>query len=121
MLVTGSCDPTMYRLTARLLLVFLLSGIFVPVGLAISAPLPHACCVRETAHHHGSGVNEVQAVGGQNRNCCPPIATAHWADLGPGIDPGTHPLLAYLSPDMHPALRGNFVHALRPVRGPPLS
>lgn len=121
MLVAGSCDPTMCRLTARVLLVFLLSGIFVPVGLAISAPLPHACCMRKTAHNQGSDVSEVQAAGGQNHNCCPPIATAHWAELGPGIDPGAHSLLAYLSPDPHPALRSNLVHSLRPVRGPPLS
>ena len=42
----------MYRLIARLMLVFLLAGIFVPVGMAISAPLPHACCARKTMHRH---------------------------------------------------------------------
>ena len=109
----------MYRQTARLLLVFLLSGIFVPVGLAISAPLPHACCMRKTMHDHGSGVSEIQAVGGQNHNCCPPFATAHWAELGPGIDSGTHPLLAYLSPDTHPTLRSNLVHVSSARPRPP--
>jgi hypothetical protein len=109
----------MYRLTARLLLVFLLVGTFVPVAMAISAPQPHACCMRKAAHNHGSGSREIQAVGGQNHNCCPPFATAHWAELGPGIDSSAHPLLAYLAPDSHPALRSNLTYSLRPVRGPP--
>ena len=71
MLVTSICNRTMHRLTARLLLVFLLAGVFVPVGMAISAPLPHACCMRKAMHHHGSGSREIQAVGGRNGNCCP--------------------------------------------------
>jgi hypothetical protein len=121
MLGASSCDPAMYRLTARLMLVFLLAGVFVPVGMAISVPLPHACCMRKAMHDHGSGVSEVQAVGGRDHNCCPPFATAHWAELGPGIDSGTDSLLAYLAPDSHPTLRSNLIHALRPVRGPPLS
>ena len=111
----------MYRLTARLLLVLLLTGTFVPVAIAISAPVPHACCMRKPMHDHGSGTREVQAVGGQNRNCCPPVTTAHWADLGSGIDSNIYPLLASLSPDSHPVRLAYQANALRPVRGPPLS
>jgi hypothetical protein len=111
----------MYRLTARSLLVLLLAGTFVPVALAISAPVPHACCMRKAMHDHGSGSREIQAVGGQNRNCCPPVTTAHWADLGSGIDSSIRPLLASLSPDLYQVRLTNQPNALRPVRGPPLS
>jgi hypothetical protein len=111
----------MYRLTARLLLVLLLAGTVVPVAMAVSAPAPHACCVRKPMHDHGSDGREIQAVGGQNHNCCPPVTTAHWAELVSGIDSNTHPVLTYLSPDLRPLLRSNDAHALQPVRGPPLS
>ncbi len=46
--------PAMHRLTARLLLVLLLVGTFAPVALAISAPVPHACCMRKPLHDQGS-------------------------------------------------------------------
>lgn len=111
----------MYRLTARALLALLLAGTFVPVALAISAPLPHACCMRKSMHDHGSRSREVQAVGGQNRNCCPPVTTAHWAELGSGIDSSVHPLLVCLSPDSQPLRLTNQADALKPVRGPPIS
>jgi hypothetical protein len=113
-------QPPMYRLTARLLLVLALVGTIAPVALAISAPLPHACCVRKPIHN-GSRSLELQAVGGEHRNCCPPVTTAHWAELGSGIDSDIHPLLAYLPPQPHPALRSNYANTLRPVRGPPVS
>jgi hypothetical protein len=111
----------MYRLTARLLLVLLLLGTFVPVVMAISAPAPHACCMRKPMHDHGSADREVQAVGGQSRSCCPPVTTAHWAELGPGIDSNIRPLLASLSPDSRPLQLIYQPNTLRPVRGPPLS
>ena len=111
----------MHRLTARLLLVLLLTGIFVPVALAVSAPLPHACCMRKPMHDHGSSSRELQAVGSQSHNCCPPVTTAHWAELGSGIDPDVHPPLAYLAPASHPVLHSNYSNSLRPVRGPPTS
>jgi hypothetical protein len=110
----------MYRLTARLLLVLLLAGTFVPLAMATSAPAPHACCMRKGMHDHGSS-REMQAVGGQYHNCCPPVTTAYWAEPEPGIDSNIHPLLAYLPPDSRPVLHGNHANALRPVRGPPLS
>lgn len=110
----------MYRLTARLLLALLLAGIFVPVALAISAPVPHACCLRKPMHDRGFGSPEIQAVGGQNHNCCPPVTTAHWAEMGSGIASNIQPLLASLSPDSHPLRLSHQVNTLRPVRGPPL-
>src|SRR5277367_2338203 len=40
----------MHRLTARVLMVLLLAGVLVPVAEAITAPTPHACCLRKPMH-----------------------------------------------------------------------
>jgi hypothetical protein len=111
----------MHRLTTRLLLVLLLVDILAPMALAISAPPPHACCVRKPLHGPSSRSLELQAVGGQHRNCCPPVITAHWAEPGSGIGHGARPLLTYLPPELAPLFRTNAGNALHPVRGPPLS
>ena len=111
----------MYRLTAKLLLVLLLVGTLAPAALAISAPLPHACCMRKPMHDHGSGIRDIQAVSGQSHNCCPSVTTARWATLESGVDSGVGPLLAYLSPDSRPVAHSIQANSLRPVRGPPLS
>ena len=111
----------MHRLIARLLLVLLLVGTFAPVALAISAPLPHACCMRKPMHDHGSRSLEIQNVGSDHQNCCPPVTTAHWAEAGSGVHSNFHPPLAYLAPDSRPIFRGSYANPLRPVRGPPAS
>jgi hypothetical protein len=111
----------MYRLTARLLLVLLLASTFVPVAMAMSGPVPHACCMRRPMHEPGSGAREVREVGGRTGNCCPPVTTGQWAELGSEIESNAHPLLAYLSPGAHPSLHSDHAVSLRPVRGPPLS
>jgi hypothetical protein len=110
----------MHRLTARLLLVLLLLGTLGPVAMAISGPAPHACCMRRPMHDHGSADHEIQAVRGENRSCCPPVTTSHWAELGSGIDSSTHPLLAVLSLDSRSLRIIYQPDTLRPVRGPPL-
>ena len=111
----------MHRLTASSLLALLLVGTFAPAALAVSAPPPHACCMRKSIQDHGARHLEVQAVDGERHNCCPPITTAHWAEIGSGITSNRHSLLTYLPPQPSPALRSNFENALRPVRGPPLA
>jgi hypothetical protein len=111
----------MYRLTARLLLVLLLVGTLAPVALAISAPSAHACCMRKAMHEHGSRSLASQVMAGQNHNCCPPVTTAHWAELESGTSANVRPPLAYLPSDSRPMLRSNYENDLRPVRGPPLS
>jgi hypothetical protein len=61
----------MHRLTARLLLTLTLVGVLAPVALAISAPAPHACCLRKPMHEHGSTGAELQAVPAScNHDCC---------------------------------------------------
>ena len=114
-------EPAMHRLTARLLLILTLVGTLAPVALAISAPLPHACCIRKPMHDHGSRSLEFRSTASERRNCCPPVTTAHWAQPGLGTKSDTHPLLAYLAPQPNPPLLSNFENALRPVRGPPLT
>ncbi len=111
----------MHRLTARLLLVLLLVGTIAPVALAISAPAPHACCVRTPMHDHASGGREMRETASRTGNCCPPVTAAHWAELDPGIHSTSHPLLAYLLTDAHPVLHSDHAVSLQPVRGPPLS
>ncbi len=111
----------MHRLTARSLLVLLLAGIFVPVAMAVTAPLPHACCMRKPMHNHGSSSRDLRAVSSQNRSCCPPVTTAHWAELESGINSNAHSPLAYLAPVSNTVLHSDFSNSLQPVRGPPLS
>jgi hypothetical protein len=114
-------EPAMHRLTARLLLVLTLVGTLAPVALAVSAPPPHACCMRKPLHDQGSRSLQTQTVDAGHHNCCPPVTTAQWAEAGSGINSKIHPLLAYLPPRSHTSLRGSFEDTLRPVRGPPLS
>jgi hypothetical protein len=110
----------MYRLTSGLLLALLFAGIFVPVATAISSPSPHACCVRKPMHDHGSS-HDIAAVEGHQRSCCPPVTTAHWAEVASVNTSNIHPQLAYLPPGVHPALQSIHATVLKPVRGPPLS
>jgi hypothetical protein len=72
-------------------------------------------------HEHGSRSVEIRNVGGERHNCCPPVTTAHWAELGSDINSNIHPLLAYLPAQSHPPLGSNYENLLRPVRGPPIS
>jgi len=111
----------MYRLTARLLLVLLLVGTLAPAALAISAPPPHACCMRKVLHDHGSRSLELQAAGSRHNKCCPPGTTAHWAELGSGANAGTGLLSVNLPPDLAPVFRSNHGDTIHPVRGPPIS
>jgi len=69
-------------MTARLLLMLLFTGVFVPVALAISAPAPHACCMRKPMHQPGDA--EFQAPPGCcNHDCCRPLTVSHFAQLKP--------------------------------------
>lgn len=111
----------MYRLTARVLLVLLLVSIFAPAALAVSAPPPHACCMRKPLHDHGSRSLDVRMVGGGHRSCCPPVTTAHWADLGLRVSTSVRLLSVNLDRDVAPVLRSNDENSLQFVRGPPIS
>jgi hypothetical protein len=77
--------------------------------------------MRKPMHDHGLRDSEIQSVDGQHHNCCPPVTTAHWAELRSGTDSSACPLVALLSPDWHSVPRSDHANLLRPVRGPPLS
>jgi len=72
---------------------------------------------------HGPRSRSLQASAavGEHHNCCPPATTAHWAELGLGMNSNLRPRLAYRPPDTHPTLRSSYENTLRPVRGPPTS
>jgi len=74
----------MQRLTARLLLLFALAGMFVPLALAATAA-PHACCIRKSAHQcHGAAASEseqlaIRGASSCNHDCCRGVSTSQWA------------------------------------------
>jgi hypothetical protein len=72
----------MDRLTARLLLVLLLVGVFVPVALAISATPAHACCMRKPMHGRPSHDAKFQVPPGCcQHDCCRPLTVCRAAHL----------------------------------------
>jgi hypothetical protein len=113
-------DITMHRLTARLLLVLLLVGTFAPVALALTAPPPHECCLRKPLHDHGSMSFAVRTTGRDHQNCCPPVTTAQWAELGSYITARTHLSSAPLQADLTPVQRSNPADTFHSGRAPPL-
>jgi len=109
----------MHRVTARLLLVLLLVSVFAPVALAISAPLPHTCCMRKT--HEGDRRNsEFQARPDCcQHSCCRPLTVSLWAHLQLSTNAHVIPLSAPMLSELgliHRISGGNRSHF---VRGPP--
>jgi hypothetical protein len=74
----------MHRWTARFLLTLLLVSVLTPVGMAISAPAPHACCARKTMHHHHEAQeSELRAVDCCGHDCCRQLTPPNWANFSP--------------------------------------
>src|SRR5690349_9374609 len=72
----------MHRLTARLLLILLLVGSFAPAALAISAPTPHACCMRKPMHMGATHGSEFHAPASCcQHDCCRALTVSQWAQL----------------------------------------
>jgi|HubBroStandDraft_6_1064221.scaffolds.fasta_scaffold1022447_2 hypothetical protein len=72
----------MHRLTARLLLVLLLVGVFAPVAMAVSAEQAHACCLRKPMHGRASHDAEFHASPGCcQHDCCGSQTVSQWAHL----------------------------------------
>ena len=116
----GSADRRMHRTISRLLLIVWLAGIAAPVVLAISAPAPHACCLR-SAHSHGAP-NSFQAVPSCcQHNCCSPLTVSHWAKVA---EVGSSHFSISISPVRDAVESRDLPHRpdrSRPVRAPPLS
>jgi hypothetical protein len=82
---------SMHRRIAKFLLLLALAGNLVPVALALSAPPPHACCIRKSVHncHESPAAATEQLVFHQGdcctHDCCRAVTTAQWAHPQPKL------------------------------------
>lgn len=110
----------MQPLTARLLLTLALVGVFAPVAMAISAPAPHACCMRKPMHDPGSHAGEFSAPPACcNHDCCRPLTVSHWAQLRPRSGAFVAPLAADLPLPAASVSLSTAVNASHSGRAPP--
>jgi hypothetical protein len=110
---------TMHRLTARLLLILMLSGTIAPAALAISAPSPHACCKRKPLHNHGGPSSEFRASDCGNHDCCRPLTVSQRAQPRPPISGCVSQPSATLLQQMNPSCRIIDFSDSRSARAPP--
>ena len=107
----------MHRAIARLLLVLLLVGIFVPVALAISATPPHACCMRKPMHDRSSHNAEFQAPPGCcQHDCCRPLTVSRGVRLSSKACAQATPASTILHSELQPihfAASVNYAHSGR--------
>jgi hypothetical protein len=108
----------MHRMTARLLLIFVLVGTFAPVALAISAPPPHACCMRKM-HPHTSPETAFTALDLGSHDCCRPLTVSHAAQPRPRPSAYAVPASAALLPRLLPVDPTPAVNAAHSGRAPP--
>src|SRR5580693_2506113 len=98
----------MHRLTARLLLTLMLVGTLAPVALAISAPAPHACCMRKPMHTHGSNDAEFRAPATRcQHDCCHALTGFRSAQLKPASVTSVTPASSHLTRQPDPILRSS--------------
>ena len=109
----------MHRLTARLLLILMLSGTLAPAALALSAESPHACCKRKPLHNHGGHSSEFRATDCGNHNCCRPITVSQRAQPRPSVSGCVSQLSATLLPNADPNYRVIDLNDSRSARAPP--
>jgi len=76
----------MQRWTARLLLVLVLVGVLAPVGLAMTAAPPHACCRRHPMPDAAAGGVQIKAPPACcNHDCCRSVTVSQWANVCPTV------------------------------------
>jgi len=110
----------MHRLTARVLLVLLLVGLFVPVALAIAAAPPHACCVRKAMHGRSSHDSEFNGPPGCcQHDCCRTLTVSHWAHLNPSASIQRTPPSASLQVELEGIYFAASVNHSHSGRAPP--
>jgi hypothetical protein len=110
----------MHRLTARLLLTLMLVGTLAPVALAISAPAPHACCMRKPMHDHSLPGSEFHSPASQcQHDCCHALAGFRSAQLKPATVSSITPSSSRLPRQADPILRTRRDPSSRSVRAPP--
>lgn len=116
----------MHRRIAKFLLLFAVMGNLAPVALAISAPAPHACCVRKPLHHQREAAVAAEQLALQssqccNHDCCRAVSTARWAQA-------QSPIGAFFAGSSvraldlrHPAFVSTGILGFQPSRAPPHS
>jgi hypothetical protein len=110
----------MHRLTARFVMVLLLVGVLAPVALAISAPAPHACCLRKPMHDRSSHNSEFNAPPGCcQHDCCRPLTVSQWAHLTPSAHAHRMSASTTLQSDQHPTHFAFVVSNAHSGRAPP--
>jgi hypothetical protein len=110
----------MHRLTARFVLILLLVGVFAPVALAITAPTPHACCLRKPMHDRSTHNSEFNAPPGCcQHDCCRPLTVSQWAHLTPSANAQLTSPSATLSSDRRPIRFATIVNSAHSGRAPP--
>jgi len=115
----ASKNPSMHRQTARLLLIWLLVSVLTPLALAISAPAPHACCVRKPLDDSGPHGAAFHAPPGCcNHDCCRPLTVRQWAHFGSSCR--THELSsAPMETEIRIAPTSNLTVGFQSSRAPP--
>ena len=111
----------MHRLTARLLVVLLLVGVFAPAALAISAPAPHACCMRKPMAQptpHDAQFNTPDCC---NHNCCRPLTVSQWTQVRPSRSVRTAPQSTSFLAESRPVRRTAQYDDAHSGRAPPVS
>ncbi|HXW93593.1 MAG TPA: hypothetical protein VEK33_23795 [Terriglobales bacterium] len=63
----------------------MLVGILAPVALAISAPAPHACCMRKPMHDPGTQGRAFNAPNCCNHDCCHAVTVTQSPHLLPAV------------------------------------
>jgi|SRR5580692_4324427 hypothetical protein len=110
----------MHRLTARLLLILLLVGIFAPVALAISAPAPHACCMRKPMHERGSNGAELSTIPARcNHDCCHALTVSQSPHLLPSAGTQVATFSTQLPVERTTVNRSDLLQSSHSDRAPP--
>jgi len=114
----------MQRLTARLLLLFALVGIFVPLAQVATAAPPHACCIRAAHKCHSlapveSDQRTVRGTGCCNHDCCRAETTVQWAHPQPWLASGFVQNIDTRVTESHPTIPAAELSACQSTRAPP--
>ena|ERR1700730_1974881 len=110
----------MHRLIARLLLVLLLVGVFVPVALAITAVPSHACCLRKPMHEGSSRNARFEAsLGCCQHDCCRPLTVSRGAHLTSKTCAQVAPASTILQFERQEICFASFVNYAHSGRAPP--
>jgi hypothetical protein len=110
----------MLRLTARLLLTLMLVGVLAPVALAISAPAPHACCMRKPMHDHGSTSAALHTLPAScNHDCCHALTVSQSPCLLPSAGARIATFSVPLPVESPAANCGHLIRASHSGRAPP--